>query len=224
MKRIELFLSIHKKVLALMIISALLVCSGCGENASSGRISSSSMPDFQYMFKYDGARIPTQKSDSGYYNIVSDRIIFTDAETLNSTPLCNKTDCLHTGDFPDCNAKINDLESSFDNFQIYRDKMYYLATWYNENTDEISTILKSTSLDGTQSDTAMEFKDKFICDWFIYEGYFYYQTSAGITKRYSKNRYDTDIARPPHTHMVLFLCQAYFCTGHKVQIDRHCDI
>lgn len=165
--------------LLLIVFFAFTACNTKGNN--SERLSSSSMPDFQYMFKYDGARVPTQKSDSGYYNIVSDRIIFTDAETLDSTPLCNKTDCLHTGDFPDCNAKIDDMEGgSFDNFQIYRDRMYYLATRYNENTDEISTILKSTSLDGTQSDTSMQFNDKFICDWFIYDGYFYYQTSASI--------------------------------------------
>lgn len=166
--------------LLLIVFFALTACNEKGNNSES--LSSCSMPDFQYMFKYDGARIPTQKSDSGYYNIVSDRIIFTDAETLDSTPLCNKSDCLHTGDFPDCNAKISDMESSFDNFQIYRGKMYYLATRYNENTDEISTVLKSTSLDGTQSDTDMAFKDKFICDWFIYDGYFYYQTSASISE------------------------------------------
>lgn len=188
MKKFKLNLPIHKNLLISAIVFALCFCSGCGDIANSERLSSSSMPDFQYMFKYDGARTPTQKSNSGYYNIVCDHIIFTDSETLDSTPLCNKTDCLHTGDFPDCNAKINDTESSFDNFQIYRDKMYYLATQYNENTDEVSTVLKSTSLDGTQSDTVMNFKDKFICDWFIYDGYFYYQTSASISEDNSETQ------------------------------------
>lgn len=189
MKRKDHTVAAHKSFLMFLLLIVFFAFTACNTKGNnSERLSSSTMPDFQHMFKYDGARVPTQKSDSGYYNIVSDHIIFTDAETLDSTPLCNKTDCLHTGDFPDCNAKISDMESSFDNFQIYRDKMYYLATKYNENTDEVSTILKSTSLDGTQSDTAMEFKDKFICDWFIYDGYFYYQTSASISEENSETQ------------------------------------
>lgn len=190
MKRKDHTIAAHKSFLMFLLLIVFFAFTACNTKGNNyERLSSSSMPDFQYMFKYDGARVPTQKSDSGYYNIVSDRIIFTDAETLDSTPLCNKTDCLHTGDFPDCNAKIDDMEGgSFDNFQIYRDRMYYLATRYNENTDEISTILKSTLLDGTQSDTSMQFEDKFICDWFIYDGYFYYQTSASISKENSETQ------------------------------------
>ena len=102
MKRKDHTVAAHKSFLMflfLIVFFAFTACNTKGNN--SERLSSSTMPDFQYMFKYDGARVPTQKSDSGYYNIVSDHIIFTDAETLGSTPLCNKTDCLHTGDFPD---------------------------------------------------------------------------------------------------------------------------
>ncbi len=170
------------RMLALSLVSALCLCVGCNENSNvTSELSSSSMPDFQYMFKYDGARTPTQKSDGGYYNIVSNHIIFTDSKTLNSTPLCNKSDCLHTGDFPECNARLDDMEASFDNFQIYRDKMYYLSAQYNERTDNTVTVLKSTLLDGTQSYTSLEFSDKFICDWFVYDGYFYYQSVVSIS-------------------------------------------
>ena len=108
---------VHKRKLTALLLAFsmtfLLTFSSCSnEGGSSTKLSSSSMPDFQYMFKLLGVQTPTQKSDNGYYNVVSDHIVFTDEKTLKSTPLCNKTDCLHTSEFPDCNAKIENIHIS----------------------------------------------------------------------------------------------------------------
>lgn len=160
-------------------LSAFALAS-CGEDKAAGSLSSSSMPDFQYQFKIMGAQTPTQKSDNGYYNIINYNIIYTDGETLTSTPLCNKSDCLHNGDFPDCNGKVDDWALCFDNFQIYRDKIYYIAANTDSSVEGEINYLKSVSLDGSQKDTVLTLEDKFITDWFIYGGYFYYQPSVTV--------------------------------------------
>lgn len=173
---------IHKILSVGLILTFLVLFSSCGkqEHNTSVELSSSSMPDFQYMFTADGVLTPTQKSNSGYYNVVSNRIIYTDAKTLNSTPLCNKSDCLHTSAFPDCNAKIKDISLAYHNFQIYKDKIYYLMEDLSGNADEEKQILKCVSLDGSEQDTAITLQDKFVVDWFIYDGYFYYQPNISI--------------------------------------------
>lgn len=171
----------NKIIAVCLIVTALGLFSACGKenSATVSELSSSSMPDFQYMFKADGVRTPTQKSNSGYYNVVANNIVYTDADTLKTTPLCNKSDCLHTSDFPYCNSKINDRTNTFDNFQIYRDKLYYLAEDLSDSSQGESKLLKCISLDGSEKNTVLNLKDKFIVDWFIYDGYFYYQ--SGIT-------------------------------------------
>ncbi|MCD8026112.1 MAG: DUF5050 domain-containing protein [Clostridiales bacterium] len=199
------FVTVNKRIISFILLAVLgtmSLFSGCGTNDDAGSVntalSSSTMPDFQYMFKLNGAAVPTQKSDSGYYNVLSGTIIYTDAETLASTPLCNKTDCLHTSDFEDCNAKINDLLVCFDSFQIYRDQIYYISTGADENSDEDRIYLKSISLDGAERSTVLTFTDKFICDWFIYDGFFYYQTTidieSGDSQTMSSNFYRVDLS------------------------------
>lgn len=172
---------VHKRKLMgfLLVFSMtfLLIFSSCSnEEGSSTKFSSSSMPDFQYMFKLLGAQTPTQKSDNGYYNIVSDHIVFTDPQTLNSTPLCSKSDCLHTSEFPDCNAKIENMQNCIDNFQIYDDYIYYLSFLVTDDIAEEQNQLIRISLDGSKRDNVITLKSKFISDWFLYDGYFYYQS------------------------------------------------
>ena len=177
------------RIMALVLLMSLFV--GCETNSSNKVLSSSKMPDFQYMFKAMGVRKPTQKSNSGYYNVVNNRIIYTDSSTLKSTPLCNKSDCLHTSDFVDCNAKVDDWLNCFDNFQIYRDKIYYLSVDVSEKEEVYH--LNSISLDGAEKSTVLTLKNKFVTDWFLYNNYFYYQSSAMVDDS-SKNFYKVDLS------------------------------
>ena len=186
MKR-QSFAAVLKSIIYIYIFSSVLcLCAGCkSENKTvsditNSALSSSSMPDFQYTNKLLGAQIPTQKSNGGYYNIINDRIIFTDTETLNSTPLCNKTDCLHTADFLDCNAKTDNFVQCCDCFQIYNNKMYYLVTDPSSDSNTEVNNLLAVSLDGTEKEIALTLNNKFIVDWFIYDGYFYYQPSVTV--------------------------------------------
>lgn len=181
--------SMTNKIIAVcLIVTALGLFSACGKenSATVSELSSSSMPDFQYMFKT--AYTSTQKSNSGYYNIVSNTLVYTNADTLKTTPLCNKSDCLHTSYFPDCNAKINDRANTFDNLQIYQDKIYYLAEDLSDVSQVGTKLLKCISLDGSEKDTVLKLKDKFVVDWFIYDRYFYYQTNITINDDNSQTK------------------------------------
>lgn len=172
-----------KSLLICVILSVglIFVCTACGDNGgNSTDLSSSSMPDFQYMFKLLGAQMPTQKSDSGYYNVVNNHIVYTDSKNLKSTPLCNKSDCLHTADYPECNALINTGTACIDNFQIYKGNIYYLSEQLDSNNNEQISKLNCLSLDGSEKNIALSLKNKFILDWFIYDGYFYYQPTISI--------------------------------------------
>lgn len=184
---------IHKrKFIGLLLafsMTFLLTFSSCSnEGGSSAKLSSSSMPDFQYMFKLLGAQTPTQKSDNGYYNVVSDHIVFTDEKTLKSTPLCNKTDCLHTSEFPDCNAKIENMQNCTDNFQIYDNSIYYLSFVVTDDITEEENKLIRISLDGSKRDDIITLKSKFISDWFLYDGYFYYQSMISTDNSDSESK------------------------------------
>ncbi len=191
---------INKVISMFLLLTVLCFFAGCGNKGSNAenKLSSASMPDFQYMFKELGAQTPTQKSDSGYYNVISDKIIYTDAKTLKSTPLCNKTDCLHTSNFPDCNANLADWYLSFDNFQIYNDNIYYLATAFDEIIKESEIHFNSISLDGSKKDTVLILKNELVTDWFLYNGYFYYQTTVNIgedeSNTMSGNYYRIDLS------------------------------
>lgn len=182
--------SLIKKIISVFLIlitlGLLVACDKSNSNTTI-ELSSSSMPDFQYMFKADGVHTPTQKSNNGYYNVVSNNILYTDSNSLKTTPLCNKSDCLHTSDFPDCNSKIKDITAAFDNFQIYNDKIYYLAQDY-KSLDVETTLLKCISLDGSKKDTVLTLTDKFVVDWFIYSGYFYYQSNITINDNNSQTK------------------------------------
>lgn len=169
---------IKKTISIAVVILTICLLVGCESTDFSGELSSSNMPNFQYMFKVIGEREPTQKSNSGYYNIVNNMIIYTDSDTLKSTPLCNKSDCLHTRGFIDCNSKIDDGLNCFNNLQIYKDKIYYIAIDLREDIEEEIYYLNSISLDGSEKNKVLTLKNKFIIDWFIYDDYFYYQASV----------------------------------------------
>lgn len=195
------FLIINKIISAFLILLIMCMLSGCDSskndnNNNANKLSSESMPDFQYMFKFEGGYKPTQKSDSGYYNIVNDRIIYTDETTLKSTPLCNKSDCLHTGNYPNCNAVIKNWLLCFNNFQIYKNKIYYMAVEFSETEKKDIYYLNSISLDGSEKNLELTIKNNYVLDWFIYNGYFYYHPSIDIGNDNTKsgNFYKIDLS------------------------------
>ncbi len=174
----------------LSMICLIILCltfSSCAEKTENTELSSKTMPDFQYMFKVDGIHTLTQKSDGGYYNLVDKNIIFTDKDTMKSTPLCDKSNCLHNGEYSDCNAKISDMYLCLDNFQIYDGKIYYMATDLSGDKDKQNNLyLKRLSLDGSKREIVFTFKNKDIVDWFLYDGYLYYQTNIKFDESLNK--------------------------------------
>lgn len=167
------------------VLILLCLFSGCNVEKNIAKLSSDTMPDFQYMFKYTGVNTPTQKSDSGYYNVVNKNIIYTDSATMKSIPLCNKSDCLHTGEYSECNAKIRDWLPCLDNFQIYKGNIYYMAMDFSGNSSKADySYLKRISLDGSEREINLTVEE-YVRDWFIYKDYLYYQTNITVRENYS---------------------------------------
>lgn len=183
-------------ILIAFVLILLFFLNGCNNQRDIAKVSSDTMPDFQYMFKCVGTNNLIQKSDGGYYNVINNNIIYTDPNTMKSIPLCNKSDCLHTGEYSECNAKIRDWLPCLDNFQIYRGNIYYMAMDLSGNSSKSDySYLKRISLDGSEREIELTLKE-YVRDWFIYKNYLYYQTNTTIAEDYSDsgNLYRVDLS------------------------------
>lgn len=229
---------LHKnlfKLLALVLTFAITATSFCAcssETAVKGD-TNTNMPDFQYMFKLLGSETPVQKTDNGYYTMLSNMMLYVDGKTLDATPLCSKADCLHTTDFSDCNAKIeNFYMGTADNFQICGNNIYVMCddTQFSDGTESssITTSLYQISLDGNTRNKVFTVNNSFIVDWFVLNGYLYYQAQTenqeevSDTNVYVSGNFYKAKLNSNDTPTVLFnyekSADAYGCKGSMVNV------
>lgn len=168
-----------KKYVALIFVIILLFC-GCNENDNvTTKLTNDNLPDYQYMFSGGSRMTSIQKTQGGYYVLSGDFIYYVDEKNMNTVPLCNKTNCMHTPDDKNCNAHFESLDGTY-NMQVYKDKIYILSKELVEDKDGIAnykSVLYRLSLDGSEKDKFYTF-EKLIYSFYIVDNYIFYDTMS----------------------------------------------
>ncbi len=174
-----------KRVICLILLCCMLVplLSACDDSAVDSTVNSNSAYNFKtdYQYYYHGLHsggLPIAKSETGYYFFLPTRFLYyIDKESLETTPLCNKVNCLHNNR-DECDAFFNtylvpsDLGGSF-NIQYYDDSLYMLLRDEDESGNFFGTSFYKVSLDGVTREKLIEF-DHSLSAWLVHRGYFYY--------------------------------------------------
>ncbi len=191
-----------KRIICLILLCCMLVplLSACDDSAGDSTINSNSAYNFKtdYQYYYHGLHsggLPIAKSETGYYFFLSTRFLYyMDKESLETTPLCNKVNCLHN-DRDECDAFFNtylvpsDLGGSF-NIQYYDDSLYMLLRDEDENGNFFGTSFYKVSLDGVTREKLIEF-DHGLSAWLVHRGYFYYTVEKYSEEIDSFNVFDS---------------------------------
>lgn len=163
-------------VLSALIITAVFCgCNNNGEKPSDNKYNY--LTDTQLAFS---PVLPIgegniAKCETGYYALATDKIYYIENETMKSTPLCNKPNCMHNSE--SCNAKIGIV----DNIAYYDGNIYYMAKAGIDYKFE-GWCLTKMSADGSKKEILLHTTDN--CnDWIIHRGVCYY-----TVKKYRVNK------------------------------------
>ena len=174
--------------------------SACDDNAGDITVNSNSAYNFKTDYQYyyhglHGGGLPIAKSETGYYFFLPTRFLYyIDKESLETTPLCNKVNCLHN-DRDECDAFFNtylvpsDIGGSF-NIQYYDDSLYMLLRDEDEYGQFFGTSFYKVSLDGVTREKLIEF-DHGLSAWLVHRGYFYYTVEKYSDEIDSFNVFDS---------------------------------
>ena len=160
-----------KRISALIIFFAVFFFSGCmqfeNKSIGSGSDRYNYLSDSQ-LIKSGAPSILREyaKGEYGYYSKVGKFLYFTDAETMESTALCNKPNCLHNNE--NCNAHIGVVYDI-----AYNDGYIYYNTTGTLEHDKIGTELYRVKWDGTEREHLRYFQYN-VAEWCIHRGYMYY--------------------------------------------------
>ncbi len=167
--------------LALISLSTLVILSACNSNRvnNENRDSFNYKTDFQYYYNsLNGTNLPMTKSESGYYVFLPNRFLYyIDNESMETTPLCNKVNCLHND--KECGAYFNLLATPSDSMntsnivQYYEDSLYMVIKEEDEYGNFEGNSLYKVSLDGVTREKLVYFEGS-IPHWIIHRGNFYY--------------------------------------------------
>ena len=124
-------------VLSICILSGI-VCtiSSCGEKPLEIDYSDKYIEnqDYQYMYADGFGHSSFQKSDNGYYTAVNNFIFYIDGDTMDVTPLCYKSDCLHDKEtdgkkLKKCKAYVPDYAGySRNSIQLYKKNYIFFSS------------------------------------------------------------------------------------------------
>ncbi|MBQ7965062.1 MAG: hypothetical protein IJ331_03155 [Ruminococcus sp.] len=198
-----------KRIICLILLCCMLVplLSACDDSVGDSTVNRNSAYNFKtdYQYYYHGllsGGLPIAKSETGYYFFLPTRFLYyIDKESLETTPLCNKVNCLHN-DRDECDAFFNtflvpsDIGGSF-NIQYYDDSLYMLLRDEDEYGQFVGASFYKVSLDGVTREKLIEF-DHGLSAWLVHRGYFYYTVEKYSDEIETMNVYDSfSIKRVP---------------------------
>ena len=159
------------KATVLLLISVLLL-SGCGYDNHNDQAPANSSTMYNYItdsqLAFSGSRLNdviTVKGEEGYYSYQSKRIFYTDGQTLESTPLCIKPNCMHNTDT--CNAFIGTTYNI-----AYNDGYIYYNQSGGVEHDLIGEQFYRMKADGSEKEK-LWYLNYNIIDWVVHKGYLY---------------------------------------------------
>ena len=151
----------------------VLIITGCGtEETADTYIAGTDYP-WQY-YRRDFYGIPTVEGNGSVYFNNGHYIYQLDEETDILTPLCNKTNCLHTQETDDsrrgeCNAYIPEEDASI----TYMDGYIYSVVddW---SGDEPCDVLYKLAEDGSTKETIYQWEGQSVEGWCMHRDVLYY--------------------------------------------------
>lgn len=165
-------------VLVIVIILSSGLISGC-DNMNNNYDAFNFETDFQYYyFTINGTCLPVTNSETGYYFFLPNRFLYyIDKESMESTPLCSKVNCLHN-DRSSCDAYFNTymvpIEGAESNIlQYYDGNLYMMLREEDQYGSFAGATLYKVSLDGATREKLISF-DFGVPNWLVHRGGFYY--------------------------------------------------
>lgn len=174
-------------MLLLIVLSSVLILTSCKTSEKSKYDVFNYATDYQYYYNnLNSGSLPITKSETGYYFFLPNRFLYyMDKESLETTPLCSKANCLHNNR-DECDAYFNTYEvpstvAGSNVVQYYDNSLYVLLRDEDEQGNFKGTSLYKISLDGVSREKLMDF-DFNIPAWLIHRGDFYF-----AKERYNDN-------------------------------------
>lgn len=166
-------------ILALALTASVALC-GCQNNdekKSADENTYTVSQDYQYEFSENLHSGNMCKSDVGYYFTYAGYLYFVDEGIMQSTPLCNKPNCLHDNK-DQCNAYIG----ATDGINYYDGYIYYIQSEYDNSDSSKTHKIIRCSKDGESKEVLAQTEN---CDHIlllVHKGCLYYtQTSYTAT-------------------------------------------
>lgn len=182
-----------------LISAILLICilsgvacafSSCGEQPLEIDYSDKYIEnqDYQYMYADGFGHSSFQKSDNGYYAAVNNFIFYIDGKTMNATPLCNKSNCLHDREtdeekLKECNAYLpNYAEYTRNSIQLYNSKIYFLQLDSADSAEDVDKYLfYEMDTESGSRKLLLTYTDGKVKFWAVHRGYIYFKADNYIS-------------------------------------------
>lgn len=182
-----------------LISAILLICilsgvacafSSCGEQPLEIDYSDKYIEnqDYQYMYADGFGHSSFQKSDNGYYAAVNNFIFYIDGKTMNATPLCNKSNCLHDREtdeekLKECNAYLPDYaEYTRNSIQLYNSKIYFLQLDSADSAEDVDKYLfYEMDTESGSRKLLLTYTDGKVKFWAVHRGYIYFKADNYIS-------------------------------------------
>lgn len=198
-----------KGVVSWILIIIFLGLSGCSDDkAGSDKVLSDEdtyieNQDYQYMFSTETNETNVAKGNGGYYTYINSFIYYIDADSLQATPLCNKSDCRHDKEtdyvkIDECNAYVP--TSPFKQLYFYEDNLYMIHESYITDNDghliSKDDIIR-ISPDGSLRKEIISIENEFILTaWLIHRGNIFYISRVGEGNTAIETLYKMPLSNP----------------------------
>lgn len=178
-----------KKLISVILLICILSCvtctfSSCGEPPLEIDYSDKYIEnqDYQYMYADGFGHSSFQKSKNGYYTAVNNFIFYIDGDTMKTTPLCNKSNCLHDKEtdeekLKECNAYVPDYVSySQNSIQLYNNKIYFLQLDSADTAEDVDKYLfYEMNIDNGSRRLIFTYSEGNVYFWAVHRGYIYFK-------------------------------------------------
>lgn len=178
-------------ILSICILSSVACTfSSCGEQPLEIDYSDKYIEnqDYQYMYADGFGHSSFQKSDNGYYAAVNNFIFFIDGKTMNATPLCNKSNCLHDREtdeekLKECNAYLPDYaEYTRNSIQLYNSKIYFLQLDSADSAEDVDKYLfYEMDIESGSRKLLLTYTDGKVNFWAVHRGNIYFKADNYIS-------------------------------------------
>lgn len=178
-----------------VLSSAACIFSSCSEQSLKIDYSDKYIEnqDYQYMYSDGFGHSSFQKSNDGYYAAVNNFLFYIDGKTMNATPICNKSNCLHDREpdevkLKECNAYVPDYaEYSRNTIQLYNNNIYFLQIDRADSFDDVDKYLfYEMDIESGRRKLLLSYSDGKVVFWAVHRGYIYFKADNYISS------YDSD--------------------------------